>query len=340
VLCYPAEAADLELLTAEVGGAMPGFLAAEYGRAVASALRMLHEHGGVHGEVRPENLIVGPLSKKINPDGKEHRRPAPNSIVRLAEVGLIPLRPPATQFQPKRNSAPYLPPERLESGMPGPWGDIYGLGATLYFLMTGRPPFKGADTADILIQLSSTEPTPLHALRPDLPREYIEVIVKMMEKQPDHRPNSAGEVESALSQFCRGGNVQAAHVAVPRAPVVIPEMNVAQHPHGMEGEEALIVPEHATSGGAFDDWGVSGESFSVSNSNSKPLPRARAMTDKDRKRSRLLLVLGALLHVTWISLVIAWAAGAFSSPPPPEEHPKSPTKTPPPKKNKKQNPTI
>ena len=71
VIDQPVGTVDLESLAHEVGGAMPGFLAAEYGRAVASALRMIHELGGVHGDVRPANLLVGPLTVKAGPDGTE-----------------------------------------------------------------------------------------------------------------------------------------------------------------------------------------------------------------------------------------------------------------------------
>ena len=134
---------DLESLAHEVGGAMPGFLAAEYGRAVASALRMIHELGGVHGDVRPANLLVGPLAVKAGQDGTERRRPAPDAIVRLAEIGLIPARLPALQQMPDGASLPYLPPERIDGPLYDARSDIYGLGATLYFLLTGRAPFSG-----------------------------------------------------------------------------------------------------------------------------------------------------------------------------------------------------
>jgi hypothetical protein len=129
----PLDVVDLELLARDVGGAMPGFLAAEYGRVLSSALRMVHERGGVHGEVWPGNLIVGPLTVKKAADGTERRRPAPNAIVRLMELGLVPIRPAATQYLPDPRLAAYLPPERLDSGLPSARGDIYGLGRDTLF---------------------------------------------------------------------------------------------------------------------------------------------------------------------------------------------------------------
>src|SRR5262249_35291338 len=78
VLAVPADSADLASLLKEVGGAMPGFLAAEYGWALASALRLIHERGGWHGEVRPGLLLVGPVVTKTNAEGATRRRPSPN----------------------------------------------------------------------------------------------------------------------------------------------------------------------------------------------------------------------------------------------------------------------
>ena len=110
----------------------------------ASALRAAHERGGAHGDVRPENLVVGPLTVKNRPDGMQTRRPAPDAVIRLAELGLVPIRPPAASGG---GATPYLPPERLDATAHEPRGDIYGLGATLYFLLAGRPPFAADDPA-------------------------------------------------------------------------------------------------------------------------------------------------------------------------------------------------
>ncbi|HEV3437756.1 MAG TPA: serine/threonine-protein kinase [Gemmata sp.] len=344
VIDQPSDAANLELLAAEVGGAMPGFLAAEYGRVVASALRMVHERGGVHGEIRPGNLIVGPLSMKTGTDGKERRRPAPNAIVRLAELGLVPLRPAATQLHPDRHAAAYLPPERLDSGFLGPRGDIYGLGATLYFLLTGRPPFDGIDTNDVLNRVRLMEPTSLFALRPDIPHELVGLVGRMMDKHPDHRITTAADVENALSVFCRR---TAKHNSLSQA---VPATNGASAPVASAQIVAIPVPDDTPLGDSVlrpaeepvDAWGANGDTFSTVHTGNEPALRKRMVTDQERKRSRMLLILGALLHLTWISLVVLWIAGAFSSPPEPEQS-SPPTKKDnpsPPKKNKKQNPNI
>jgi serine/threonine protein kinase len=210
VLDVPTDSADLEALLKEVGGAMPGFLAAEYGWAVASALRAVHERGGWHGEVRPGLLIVGPVTTKSNPDGTTRRRPAPNAAVKLTETGLIPVRPPASvtfataanspRAWPGTNVLPYLPPERVRGNTYDTRGDIYGLGASLYLMLAGRPPFAGEAPQEVLNKVISTEPTALAALRPDLPAPLAAFVIRMIAKRPEDRPQTATEVCTGLAQ--------------------------------------------------------------------------------------------------------------------------------------------
>lgn len=303
VLEQPTGSVDLDVLTREVGGAMPGFLAAEYARAVASVLRMVHQLGGVHGDVRPANLLVGPLVVKTGPDGIDHRRPAPDAVIRLAELGLVPRRAPAAQWS--QELSPYLPPERTDEPAFEPGGDIYGLGATLYFLLTGRPPFQAAEPADLLSLIRAVQPAPLAELRPDLPPPLIDLVERMMEKEPARRPATAFDVESALIPFCRPG-------AAPPQPM--PQV-VSPAPAGVDYPEAEAVPDEATAEESTDGWGVDAAAFAAATAAGSPAPRHRETTASERTRTRLLLVLGGLLHLTGVALIIAWALGAFDAPP-------------------------
>ncbi len=312
VIDHPIGAADLDSLAREVGGAMPGFLAAEYGRAIASALRMVHERGGIHGDIRPANLIVGPLTVKTNPDGSERRRPAPDAVVRLAELGLAPLRPSASEVLPDAAVLPYLPPERVDGSAYDPSGDIYSLGATLYFLLTGRPPFVGDDPAELLQRVRSAAPPPLTGIRPDLPPELIALVARMMDRESDRRPPTAYDVELALGKFCRPGTIP-----VQSAPAPIP---VADPSSGIIYPEAVAAAEPAEE--STDGWGVDPSAFSVADDAAREtIPKKREITDQDRRRTRLLFILGGILHLTGISLLIAWALGAFNSTPEPDRDP-------------------
>jgi serine/threonine protein kinase len=333
VIDQPTDAANLEILVGEVGGAMPGFLAAEYGRFVASALRVAHERGGVHGDLRPENLIVGPLTAKTGPDGRERRRPAPDAVIRVMELGLVPLRPPATQYQPEIRAIAYLPPERLDSGKPATRGDIYSLGASLYFLLAGRPLFEGGDANDLLTKVRSVEPTPLAALRPDLPPELTAFVAKMLDKRPEHRPETAADVMEALAAFCRKESIQAQPV-----PVAEPASDaISATAETVEGVEATT--ENNPLSLDTYEWGADPGTFSAKPATTEKAPRKREATESDKMRSRMLLILGAVLHLAGISLLIAWIFGAFDSPPPPQEPTPTKKETPSqPNKKKTKNP--
>lgn len=302
------EAADLETLSKEIGGAMPGFLAAEYGRGIASALRAAHEHGGTHGDIRPGNLVIGPLNVKTNPQGKTRRRPAPDAVVRLAELGLVPMRPPVAAFPV--NVSPYLPPERLDSPTHESRGDLYALGASLYFLLTGRPPFSG-DGPDLVKKIRENAPTPLAQLRPDLPPEFVALINLLLEKSPDKRPQTALEVEHSLAKFCR----QVAAPSSPKmAPLAAPASAIgvngyAAVPNGVP--ELVPVPEEAVPEAEFsDEWGVGSTELASAQAGAAAEPRkVRTMSTEEKRRSKRLVLLGLGLHITATVMLILWLTG-------------------------------
>ena len=102
---------------------MPGFLAAEYGWAVASALRTVHgARAAGTAKCGRGCCSSGPLSTKAAADGSIRRRPAPNATVKLAETGLIPLRPPAAAAPPPADALAYLPPVRIDGAGTDPRG--------------------------------------------------------------------------------------------------------------------------------------------------------------------------------------------------------------------------
>jgi serine/threonine protein kinase len=320
VIEQPADSIDLEALSLEVGGAMPAFLAAEYCRVIAAALRAAHERGATHGDVRPANLLVGPLAVRTGTDGQVRRRPAPEAVVRLAELGLVPLRPPIAAF-PAGLTA-YLPPERIDAAAHDPRGDIYGLGATLYFLLAGRAPFWGDGPDDLMNKIRSAAPASLAALRPDLPADFVALVEKMMEKSSDRRPATAAEVEAALATFCRPGTVPATPEVVPMAS---PASSAALgFPVAQAAPAAVPTAAHQPEPEQADPWGVGSAALAGAHADADRAPRKRQMSASDKSRTRLLLVLGALLHITAVSLLIAWLSGAFErSTPPPDTSPET-----------------
>jgi serine/threonine protein kinase len=319
VLDQPTDATDLASMMKEVGGAMPGFLAAEYGWAVASALRSIHERGGWHGEVRPGLLLVGPILTKTNPDGSLRRRPAPNASVRLTETGLVPVTPPAAASPPPAEVLAFLPPERIDGNEYGPRGDTYGLGATLYSLLAGRPPFEAGSPEELLGKVRSSEPTPLAALRRDIPADFAALVMRMMAKRPEDRPQTAFDVCQALAPFCRPGTLPpmpapaplpALH-AVPLPAGGVPQVVPHAVPHAVLHAQPVPVAEAEPEP---DAWGVDPNAFEEAHAAaaSDPAPkRRRGLTDKEKGRAKIWIALGLCLHLTAVTMILGYFFGAF-----------------------------
>ena len=314
----PSDASSLDELVREIGPT-PGFLAAEYGRQVASALRAVEERGMWHGDIRPATLFVGPMTIKTTPDGTTKRRPAPNATVKVAELGLVPIRPPAAVAAPPDDQIGYLPPERVDTTVYTARGDLYGLGATLYYLLTGRPPFAGATPDEALRKIRTAAPAPLAALRPELPPEFAALVHQLLAKLPEDRPRTAWDVEAALARFGRPGASPAPAAETP-AQALVP---VTEPQPQAEVPEAEVAPS--------DEWGAE-TAFSTSHAQAGPVQR-KPRTAQEKSRTRMLMILGLCLHLTAVGIVVAWVTGVFRSSKEPEPRtaptqPEKPTKKP------------
>lgn len=158
----------------------------ELGRHVAEALAYAHARGVVHRDLKPENVILRGERPVLVDFGLVRMLGLDQS--RLTETGAI-LGTPS-----------YMAPEQAEGlGDVGPGADVYGLGATLYFLATGRAPFEAGHGLFALLQdVLSLAPTPPCALRPGLDPALETVILRCLEKHPSQRYSSAIALERAL----------------------------------------------------------------------------------------------------------------------------------------------
>ena len=174
----------------EEDGPLDYAMAVEYIRQAAEALAHAHEARLVHRDIKPANLMV---------DRK--------NVVKLLDLGL------ALSEQEKRELAgnagetvkgtmDYLPPEQAEnSDAVDARADIYGLGASLYFLLTGHPPFTGADQKQRLRAIKHQQPPSIYEDRPDAPADLVDICARMMAKHPADRYASAREVAAVLESW-------------------------------------------------------------------------------------------------------------------------------------------
>ncbi len=321
----PYEGANLDSLVADIGP-MPAFLACLFIRQAAAGLDAAHRTGFAHGDVRPANLYVCPLTKssRVKADGSPLYRPAPTAAVKVAEFGLVPRRPPIGEWTSAHAEPPdtlaYLPPERLTVADATLAGDVYGLGLSLAYLLTARRPFPAATSVEILQKLADTDPLPLAALRPDLQPELVAFVGTMTAKSPDARPTMSTVVERL-----------AAFISPVPAPVLVPapvsERDILDEPPlplqaalPVEPPNEWTVTPYEGSAGDGDmmfapaaagasESGVGGSAFAASAT--VPAPRRRQMSDEDAKKEKKkwLLIAFGLWVVSiplWIILLYTW----------------------------------
>jgi eukaryotic-like serine/threonine-protein kinase len=162
--------------------------AAHYAAQAARGLAHLHQAGLVHRDLKPANLVLERTGR-----------------VRILDLGLarsLDERTPEHDGQVILGTADYLAPEQALGGHHADVrSDVYGLGATFYYLLAGRVPFPGKSAAQKIVAHQSESPEPLTRLRPDIPPALAAVVEKMMAKRPGDRYQSAAEVAEALAPW-------------------------------------------------------------------------------------------------------------------------------------------
>ena len=130
--------------------------------------------------------------------------------------------------------------------------DIYSLGCTLYYLLTGGPPFQGTSLYDILQAHHSRDALPLNLARPEVPVELAALVAKMMAKEPERRFQTPGEVARALTPFFKPGANPELQNEAPRSPASgrrprLPSLSAAG-PHRRNRRRPRQVPAPAPRG--------------------------------------------------------------------------------------------
>jgi serine/threonine-protein kinase len=207
-------------------GPLPIREACEYIRQACLGLQYAHEKGLIHRDVKPPNLLVTLPSKNrestaASSESSARARP----LVKILDMGLARLQ--QVELGPDGNAERsvtqlYTPLGSVMMGTPDYMApeqavdfhsadirsDIYSVGCTLYYVLTGKPPFPGGSPFQKLLRHQQMDPPPIESLRPDVPAELAATLNKMLAKQPEERYQTPGEVAEALSVLSGSGVVR------------------------------------------------------------------------------------------------------------------------------------
>ncbi|HWC11876.1 MAG TPA: protein kinase, partial [Acidimicrobiales bacterium] len=184
--------------------------AAEVGAEVAAALAIAHQHGIVHRDVKPGNVLIsGWVPAGSAPERSEGARaPERNgSAVKVADFGIARAGDPReslTMTGAVMGTATYLSPEQAQGHAIDHRSDLYSLGIVLYEMLAGRAPFSGASPVAIAYQHLSEKPVPPSTHNPAVPPALDAAVLRAMEKDPDARYASAQDLRADLLAAARG----------------------------------------------------------------------------------------------------------------------------------------
>ena len=179
------------------GSPWPAREAAGLAELLARAISEAHREGIVHRDLKPANILL---------DAAGHPKVADFGLAKVLDLdgGL-------TRTHTVLGSPSYMAPEQAEadSGRVGAPTDVYALGAILYELLAGRPPFRAATALETLAQVKGADPVPPSRFQPGLPRDVETICLKCLEKDPARRYPTADALAEDLRRFRAGESILA-----------------------------------------------------------------------------------------------------------------------------------
>ena len=167
------------------------------GARICSALKHAHDRGVIHRDIKPANILL------VN-----------GGVVKVSDYGI------AQYFGASRltnanqvvGTIEFMAPEQAQAGAVGPKTDVYSLGALMYALLTGRPPYVAKTLPELLQKYREGLPDPIRAERPETPKAVEDAVLDLLQIQPEKRPGDARLIGRRLeallysSETCQGGN--------------------------------------------------------------------------------------------------------------------------------------
>jgi serine/threonine protein kinase/predicted Zn-dependent protease len=197
------------------GTPLPAGQAAALAEALARAMHYAHQRGVVHRDLKPANVLLA----RTDPSQGVPLGAGSEEVVhyqpKITDFGLAKLvgggGDGQTQTGAIMGTPSYMAPEQAagRAREVGPASDVYALGAILYALLTGLPPFRGTTVLDTLKQVQGHEPVPPTRLGLNVPRDVETICLKCLAKEPGKRYASAEELAEDLRRFRTGEPIQA-----------------------------------------------------------------------------------------------------------------------------------
>jgi hypothetical protein len=168
---------------------------------VAEAVAYAHQCGVIHRDLKPANILIDAHgSPRVTDFGLAKNVQGDSGLTGSGQI---------------MGTPSYMPPEQAggKRGAVGPAADVYALGATLYCMVTSRPPFQAATVVETVQMVVSEEPVPPRRLNVSVPRDLETIILKCLEKEPKRRYGSAAALAEDLQRFFDGEPIVARPVS-------------------------------------------------------------------------------------------------------------------------------